>query len=92
MFIDFFLRMVKLASKYQFVKIFSKMLLKLLLKEKKNQKIKMLRNPLFIGISEHLILNSGRGGRNRTHINGFGDRYLSLWTTPLCAQLSYQNK
>lgn len=37
MFIDFFLRMVKLASKYQFVKIFSKMLLKLLLKEKKSE-------------------------------------------------------
>lgn len=37
------------------------------------------------GIASVRFDMNGRGSRTRTHINGFGDRYLSLWTIPLSA-------
>ena len=41
---------------------------------------------LYIKQIQNFEFQTGRGSRTRTHINGFGDRYLSLWTIPLSAR------
>lgn len=47
---------------------------------------KTLKSALCKAFFESFKFQTGRGSRTRTHINGFGDRYLSLWTIPLSAR------